>query len=253
MIEFRQVTTGYGNTVAVKDITFHVEQGTITSLIGPNGSGKSTLLRAAVGQLPLWGGDIVIKGKSLSSYGRKELARTVAFMPQSRSVPSITVRGLVSHGRFPYQGLSRKMMARDKQAVAQAMEQTGVAEWADRDLRALSGGERQRAYLAMALAQDTDVIFLDEPATYLDISHQFELLELIRALNRQGKTIVMVLHDLGHALSGSQNVALLYQGCLAACESPRSLYQRGEIDRIFQVCTHQVQGSYYFTARSRPD
>lgn len=253
MIEFRQVTTGYGNTVAVKDITFHVEQGTITSLIGPNGSGKSTLLRAAVGQLPLWGGDIVIKGKSLSSYGRKELARTVAFMPQSRSVPSITVRGLVSHGRFPYLGLSRKMMARDKQAVAQAMEQTGVAKWADRDLRALSGGERQRAYLAMALAQDTDVIFLDEPATYLDISHQFELLELIRALNRQGKTIVMVLHDLGHALSCSHNVALLYQGCLAACESPRSLYQSGEIDRIFQVCTHQVQGSYYFTARSRAD
>ena len=240
MIEFRQVTTGYGNTVAVKDITFRVEQGTITSLIGPNGSGKSTLLRAAVGQLPLWGGDIVIKGKSLSSYGRKELARTVAFMPQSRSVPSITVRGLVSHGRFPYLGLSRKMMARDKQAVAQAMEQTGVAEWADRDLRALSGGERQRAYL-------------DEPATYLDISHQFELLELIRALNRQGKTIVMVLHDLGHALSCSHNVALLYQGRLAACESPRSLYQSGEIDRIFQVCTHQVQGSYYFTARSRPD
>ena len=128
MIEFRQVTTGYGNTVAVKDITFRVEQGTITSLIGPNGSGKSTLLRAAVGQLPLWGGDIVIKGKSLSSYGRKELARTVAFMPHSRSVPSITVRGLVSHGCIPYLGLSRKMMARDKQAVAQAMEQTGVAE-----------------------------------------------------------------------------------------------------------------------------
>ena len=130
------------------------------------------------------------------------------------------------------------------------MEDTGVSAWADRDLRELSGGERQRVYLAMALAQETEVIFLDEPTTYLDLGRQFEVLELIRTLNARGKTIVMVLHDLAQALGYSQRTALMEKGRLVRCASPEALYESGEIDRVFGVRACRAGGTWYFTPRS---
>ena len=165
-------------------------------------------------------------------------------MPQVRSAPAITVRGLVSHGRFPHLGLSRQLRGGDRTAVERAMEDTGVSAWADRDLRELSGGERQRVYLAMALAQETEVIFLDEPTTYLDLGRQFEVLELIRTLN------VMVLHDLAQALGYSQRTALMEKGRLVRCASPEALYESGEIDRVFGVRACRAGGTWYFTPRS---
>ena len=156
----------------------------------------------------------------------------------------------MSHGRFPHLGLSRQLRSGDKAAVEQAMEDTGVSAWANRDLRELSGGERQRVYLAMALAQETEVIFLDEPTTYLDLGRQFEVLELIQALNTRGKTIVMVLHDLAQALGYSHQTALMEKGRLVQCASPQVLYENGKIDQIFGVRACRAEGTWYFTPRS---
>lgn len=153
MIELQHVSAGYGAQDVVRDVSFAAPNGQLTALIGPNGSGKTTLLRAMTRTLPCRSGNILLDDRSIASYGRKEFARTAAFMPQSRPVPGITVRALVAHGRFPYLGFSRRMTAQDTAAVEQAMRRTGTLDWANRDVRALSGGERQRVYLAMALAQ----------------------------------------------------------------------------------------------------
>lgn len=252
MIEFHQVTAGYHGAPVLHQISFTVPAGSVTSLIGPNGSGKTTLLRAAMRRLPLQGGQITLNGRPVQDYQRKEFARAAALMPQVREVPAITVRALVSHGRFPYLGMARQLRAADREAVDRALEAAGVADWQQRDLRELSGGERQRVYLAMALAQDTSVIFLDEPTTYLDLGSQFALLELVRSLNGQGKTIVMVLHDLGLALRYSSQVALLQKGRLAACGTPQTLYESGRIETVFGVRPHQTGGSYWFTPLAAP-
>ena len=186
MIELQHVSAGYGAQDVVRDVSFTAPNGQLTALIGPNGSGKTTLLRAMTRTLPCRSGNILLDDRSIASYGRKEFARTAAFMPQSRPVPGITVRALVAHGRFPYLGFSRRMTAQDTAAVEQAMRRTGTLDWANRDVRALSGGERQRVYLAMALAQGGTTILLDEPGAFLDVRAQFELLDLLRTDDPMG-------------------------------------------------------------------
>ena len=247
MLELRGITAGYGGTPVLREVSFTVPKGSLTALIGPNGCGKTTLLRAAARQLPLLAGEILLDGRPVSSYGRTEFARKAAFMPQVRSVPAITAGALVAHGRFPHLGFSRRLRPEDRAAVQAAMEATGVADWANRDLRALSGGERQRVYLAMALAQDTDLILLDEPTTYLDPGRQFELLDLIASLPGRGKTVVMVLHDLSHALRYSTQLLLLEQGQLVQRGTPEELYAGGQLDRVFGIRSRRApDGSYYF-------
>ena len=247
MLELRGIAAGYGGTPVLREVSFTVPKGSLTALIGPKGCGKTTLLRAAARQLPLLAGEILLDGRPVSSYGRTEFARKAAFMPQVRSVPAITAGALVAHGRFPHLGFSRRLRPEDRAAVQAAMEATGVADWANRDLRALSGGERQRVYLAMALAQDTDLILLDEPTTYLDPGRQFELLDLIASLPGRGKTVVMVLHDLSHALRYSTQLLLLEQGRLVQRGTPEELYAGGQLDRVFGIRSRRApDGSYYF-------
>ena len=247
MLELRGIAAGYGGTPVLREVSFTVPKGSLTALIGPNGCGKTTLLRAAARQLPLLAGEILLDGRPVSSYGRTEFARKAAFMPQVRSVPAITAGALVAHGRFPHLGFSRRLRPEDRAAVQAAMEATGVADWDNRDLRALSGGERQRVYLAMALAQDTDLILLDEPTTYLDPGRQFELLDLIASLPGRGKTVVMVLHDLSHALRYSTQLLLLEQGRLVQRGTPEELYAGGQLDRVFGIRSRRApDGSYYF-------
>ena len=247
MLELRGIAAGSGGTPVLREVSFTAPKGSLTALIGPNGCGKTTLLRAAARQLPLLAGEILLDGRPVSSYGRTEFARKAAFMPQVRSVPAITAGALVAHGRFPHLGFSRRLRPEDRAAVQAAMEATGVADWANRDLRALSGGERQRVYLAMALAQDTDLILLDEPTTYLDPGRQFELLDLIASLPGRGKTVVMVLHDLSHALRYSTQLLLLEQGRLVQRGTPEELYAGGQLDRVFGIRSRRApDGSYYF-------
>ena len=246
MFELQQVSVGYDHLPLLQDVSFTVQGGQLTTLVGTNGCGKTTLLKAIARQLPLLGGQVQLQGRPIQNYDRKEFARTAAFMPQVRNIPEITVRGLVSHGRFPYLGRSRQMTTKDKAAVQAAMEATGVARWADRDLRELSGGERQRVYLAMALAQGGDAILLDEPTTYLDASAQFELLELLRGLAGQGKAVLLVLHDLAQALQYSDRVAVLAGGKLAAFDTPPRLFESKILDEIFGVTICRApEGTYY--------
>ncbi len=247
-VEFIHVGAGYDGRQVLRDISFTARPGEITTLMGPNGCGKTTLLRTAAGQLPLLDGEIKLNGRQVSEYERRELARHAAFMPQVRNVPAITVQDLVMNGRFPYLGLSRQLKAADREAVEKAMQETGVTAWADRDLRELSGGERQRVYIAMVLAQDTDIIFMDEPSTYLDLGHQFELLEMIRNLAEKGKTVVLILHDLAQALSVSSRLALIDHGQLLCFGTPDQILKDGQIEKVFQVKAHEDQGNYYFTA-----
>lgn len=246
MFELQQATVGYDAVPILQNVSFTAQDGQITTLVGTNGCGKTTLLKAIARQLPLLGGQILLQGRSIQDYERKEFARTAAFMPQVRNIPEITVRGLVSHGRFPYLGLSRQMTTKDRKAVEEAMQATGVVQWADRDLRELSGGERQRVYLAMALAQGGDAILLDEPTTYLDVAAQFELLELLRTLANQGKTVLLVLHDLAQALQYSDRVAVLADGKLAAFDAPANLFEQKILDEIFRVTLCRApEGTYY--------
>lgn len=246
MFELQHVAVGYEHTPILQNVSFTVRDGQITTLVGTNGCGKTTLLKAIARQLPLLDGQILLQGRPLQSYDRKAFARAAAFMPQVRNIPEITVRGLVSHGRFPYLGLSRQMTAKDRAAVEQAMQATGVVCWADRDLRELSGGERQRVYLAMALAQGGEVILLDEPTTYLDVSAQFELLELLRVLADQGKAVLLVLHDLAQALQYSDRVAVLSEGKLAAFDTPDRLFEQKLLDSVFGVTLCRApEGTYY--------
>lgn len=237
MIECKNICAGYRNVTILHDLTFTIPTGGLVSIIGPNGCGKTTLLRTMAKQIPPQSGTVLYDGVDIATISRKDLARTAAFLPQVRPIPSISVQALVSHGRFPHLGFSRTLRPEDRIAVQRAMEQSGITPWANRSLDSLSGGERQRVYLAMALAQETDIIFLDEPTTYLDLHYQFDLLELLQQLQRSGKTIVMVLHDLSLALRYSTQVVLMDQGQLLFSDSPQALRSTDLLAQTFHVQT----------------
>ena len=172
---------------------------------------------------------------------RKEFARHVALLPQSRSTPEITVGALVLHGRFPYLGYPRRYTAKDRQKARRAMEQVGVAELEHESVARLSGGQRQKVYLAMAVAQDTPVLLLDEPTTYLDIAHQLELTSLARVLAREGKAVVMVLHDLNLALNCADEVVVMEQGEVRQVGTPEEVYRSGVLEQVFRVKVRAVE------------
>ena len=241
MIELKRVAAGYPGHPVLKDVSLTFQTGKITSLIGPNGCGKSTLLRAACGLLPLSGGQVLYNGRELGRFGRKEFARLVSILPQTRDVPAIRAGQLVAHGRYPHLGFGRDLAKADREKIAWAMEVTGTAPLA------LAAGElgkflfRQRVYLAMTLAQDTDILFLDEPTTYLDIAQKYEVMELIRQINSLGKTVVMVLHDLPLAFSYSHQVAVLEKGAAAAQGEARQVFLSGVPARVFGVKSQTLE------------
>lgn len=235
MIEFQNVSAGYGGKAVVRRISFTAPKGKVTSLIGPNGQGKTTLLRTAGGLLAPQEGQVILNGRPVDSYRRRELARLAAMLPQVRETPAITVERLVAHGRYPHLGFGRELTQADRDLAEQAMEEAGVQNLKGRELGSLSGGERQRAYIAMALAQDSDVLLLDEPTTYLDIGQRYEVLELIRRLNARGKTVLMVLHDLALAFAYSDYVALIHGGELRAFGSADEVFQSGTVEAAFGV------------------
>lgn len=240
MIQFDDLCFSYGGQAVLHDLSGGFSPGKLYAILGPNGSGKTTLLRLLGRLLPPDWGSLSLDGQSYASYGRKEFARQLALLPQTRPIPSISVQDLVSHGRFPYLGMSRTPGKDDQAAVARAMAAVDVQALAERDLRQLSGGERQRVYLALLLAQDTRYVLLDEPTTYLDASAQFAVMENLKHMSQSGKCVIAVLHDLNLALSFCDEICLLEQGRIAAFGAPEDVVNSGVLDRVFSICCRSI-------------
>ena len=234
MIELSRVCFGYDGRAPLFDgLNARFEDGRIRAVLGPNGSGKSTLLRLCARQLPLTCGTITVGGSA--SDAPKAFARKLAYLPQSRPVPMISVRSLVAHGRFPHLGMTRKLGARDEATIDRALALTGMTEAATLDMRTLSGGQRQKAYLAMLIAQEAQHLLLDEPTTYLDVAHQLELCALLRTLRDEGRCIVLVLHDLAQAVALADDVLVLQHGTALYDGPAMQLPDSGVLERAFGV------------------
>lgn len=213
-ITARQLEISYGETLVVSDLDIHIRKGEITTIIGPNGSGKSTVLKALTRLLKYRSGVVEILERDLKDYDTKELARLIGVLPQKHTAPpDFTVRDLVGYGRMPHQKWYERNSREDDAIVDWALEITGTSHLAKKSIRACSGGEQQRVWIAMVLAQQPEILFLDEPTTYLDISHQQETMRLVKRLKREsGIGIVMVLHDLSHALEVSDYIVVIKDG-----------------------------------------
>ncbi|MFT3969780.1 MAG: ABC transporter ATP-binding protein [Micropruina sp.] len=217
-----RATLGYDGHVVFRELSVRIEPGSITTLIGPNGCGKSTLLKAFGRLLAPSGGQVRLEGAPIRTMSARAVARRLAILPQKPLTPAATtVRDLVMRGRHPHQTLLRPWSAADAAKVTEAIASTGMAELAERDVGSLSGGQLQRAWIALVLAQDAPVILLDEPTTFLDLSHQLEVLRLVRRINAErGSTIVMVLHDLSLAARYSDRLIVLHDGGVLADGAP---------------------------------
>ncbi len=221
----------------IQDLELELTPGKITAIIGPNGSGKTTLLRMLARLLDPDQGTVYLDGRAIATMPTREVARRLAILPQSSIPPDgVTVEELVAYGRHPHRGLLKATSQEDREAIAWALDATGMTGFVDRDVASLSGGERQRAWIAMALAQDTDILLLDEPTTFLDIRYQVEVLGLVRSLNRRhGLTVGWVLHDLNQAAAYSDRMALMADGRIAAQGTPEQALTADTLEEVFGV------------------
>jgi iron complex transport system ATP-binding protein len=239
ILQASQLDIGYGGTRIVQGLSFAPPAGQVTALIGPNGCGKSTLLKAFARILKPTQGELTLDGQAYSALSARQLARQIAFLPQVLPVPEgVSVRQLVAYGRSPHNSLWGRLSGSDQTQVTQAMQRLELDSLADRALADLSGGQRQRAWLAMVLAQNAPVVLLDEPTTYLDISHQVELMDLMCELAAEGKTVITVLHDINQACRYAEHVAVMHGGRLVAAGAPGEVISAQLMRQVFEV---QVQ------------
>jgi iron complex transport system ATP-binding protein len=230
----RELTLAYDREVVARDLTVAIPHGGFTAIVGPNACGKSTLLRALVRMLKPRAGSVLLDGAEISSLPTRQVARRLGLLPQTSTAPDgITVSELVARGRHPYQRLLRQWSREDERAVRDAMAQTAVEDLADRLVDELSGGQRQRVWLAMALAQETPLLLLDEPTTFLDIAHQMEVLDLCAGLHRGGRTLVAVLHDLNHACRYATHLIAMREGAVVAQGDPAEIVDAELVERVF--------------------
>lgn len=248
MLEIKNVSGGYGTRKVLNNINSFFPPSSIVSVVGANGCGKSTLLKMCCGIIRPSEGSILINGEDISKLKRRDIALKISYMEQSHNPGSITVRALVSHGRFPHLGYPRRLTRSDKEAVEFALSDVGISELADMNVSELSGGQRQRAYIAMTLAQDADIVLMDEPCTYLDISGCFEIAKLAEKLKKRGKTVIMVLHDLNMALSCADIAAVMKNGRLLGAAVPQEAIEKGFIRDAFGVEARRDEesGQYLF-------
>ncbi|MDI7744084.1 ABC transporter ATP-binding protein [Lysinibacillus fusiformis] len=231
------VEVGYDKKVIVNDLTIGIPDSQITTIIGSNGCGKSTLLKAMTRIIPHQKGQILLDGADIHKKNTKELAKELAILPQTQdSAVGLMVEELVSYGRFPYQSGFGSLTKEDKEIIDWALNATNTYDLKTRFVDELSGGQKQRVWIAMALAQNTDIIFLDEPTTYLDMAHQLEVLELLQNLNEKEKrTIVMVLHDLNHAARFSNYMIALEKGNLVKAGTPEEVMTSEVLKKVFNI------------------
>lgn len=231
------LTVGYAGTPVLQGVDVKIPDRKITALIGANGSGKSTLLRTLGRILQPNGGSVTLDGKAIASMASRDVAKTLALLPQNPISPEgLTVRQICGFGRHPHKPMLARPNRIDHEIVQASLAATGLNDLADRQLDQLSGGQRQRAWIAMALAQETPILLLDEPTTYLDVAHQLEVLELLRDLNSmRGRTVVMVVHDLNHAAQYADYVIAVAKGGIYATGTPTELITPGTVEAVFGI------------------
>jgi iron complex transport system ATP-binding protein len=228
---------GYGNVEIIKNLNLNIPKGKIISIIGANGCGKSTLLKAIARILKPKNGTIYINGEAIAKQNTKDLAKIMAVLPQSPDAPKgLRVEELIAYGRFPHQRGFSGLKKEDKDIIKWALEKTGLLEFRDRYIETLSGGQRQRAWIAMALAQETDILLLDEPTTYLDLAHQLEILELLQEINRDHKrTILMVIHEINNAARFSDYMIGVKKGEIICKGTAHEVMTNENLKKIFNI------------------
>lgn len=248
MLQFDRLCAGYEGLERLHQVSASIAPGQLTAVIGPNGCGKSTLMKCMAGLLKPSAGELRLDGRSFHAIPEKERARSVSYMPQSRITPDISVRQLVTHGRYPHLRWGQNLTKADRGIVDRALERTELTPYAGRSVSHLSGGERQRAYLAMMLAQETPVMLLDEPTTYLDLSSQFSLMVLLKELCGEGRSIVTVLHDLSLALEYADRILLMQAGRLIIDGTPEEVFLSGKMQNVFGVDIVRTNAGRYVFA-----
>ncbi|WP_019143955.1 ABC transporter ATP-binding protein [Aeromicrobium massiliense] len=251
------LSLAYDDRTVVDQLDVELPDGAITVIVGANACGKSTLLRGLARLLKPESGRVLLDGESVHEMASKDVAQVLGLLPQTPLAPDgITVGDLVGRGRYPHQGFFRRWTADDDRAVAAALEATGTADLVDRRVQDLSGGQRQRVWIAMALAQETDLLLLDEPTTYLDINHQVELLDLLTDLNRaEGTTVVLVLHDLNLACRYADHIIAMKAGRIVAEGAPVDVVDAALVSEVFglpcEVVPDPVSGTPMIVPRGR--
>ncbi|MFE4513863.1 ABC transporter ATP-binding protein [Kitasatospora sp. NPDC056783] len=230
------LSLGHDRTIVVRELDLELPQRQVTVIVGPNGCGKSTLLGGLARTIAPRSGAVLLDGKPLTSLSTRAIARIIGLLPQSATAPDgLTVRDLVRYGRQPHQGLLRQWSATDAEAVEYALAAADLHDLADRSLDTLSGGQRQRAWIAMAVAQDTDILMLDEPTSALDMGHALEVLEMVRGLTERGRTVVLVLHDLTTACRYADHMVAMRDGEVVAQGAPRDIVTPELVRELYGV------------------
>ena len=236
-ISVKNLSVAYDDNLIIDHMTLSIPRGEINIIIGGNGCGKSTLLKSIARVIKPKAGEILINGKNIKEQKEKHIATQISFLPQEPVCPSgITIKELVAYGRYPHQKMIGGLSAHDKDIINWALRETGLKDLADREIENLSGGQRQRAWLAMSLAQETDIIMLDEPTTYLDMSYQLEVLQVLEKLNQEkGITIVMVLHEINHAFRFASNIIGLKDGKVICQGNPKEIITKESLKEIYGI------------------
>lgn len=248
-LKAKNLTLGYGEHVIIDNLNIEIPKGKITVFIGGNGCGKSTLLRSLARLLKPKSGNVILNGEEIAKMKTKDVARNLAILPQSPITPDgLTVYELVKQGRHPYRGLIKQWSKEDEDAVQNALQSTNILSLKDRSVDSLSGGQRQRAWIALTLAQQTDIILLDEPTTYLDMTHQIDILDLLFDLNeKNGTTIVMVLHDLNLASRYAHHIVAIKDKQIYAQGKPEEIITSKLVNEVFQmncnICCDPIFGT----------
>lgn len=235
MLKTTNLYAGYVKNTVLKDINCHFKKGTLTAIVGPNGSGKSTLLKSLIKLVNVSDGNVFVDGTDTDKLNTIELAKKISYLPQNKQIPEISVLRMVLHGRFPYLNYPRHYRDIDYTEARKALKHVALSDYENHNMCSLSGGTQQKVFIAMTLAQNTPVILMDEPLSFLDISHQINLMELAHDLTRQGKTVVMVIHDLLLAMKYCDEIIVLNNGEIVKYGNTDEIYNSKILDEVFDI------------------